>query len=130
MILRAFHHDIYHYQLEQVCCGKPTCRRCPHGPYWYRYAPAGTRPRKKYLGKRLPPGVGPEAAAPKVLPAVVAMSARRARIILGIKGEYPRLQAWRAWMGCRREWHALALDRQYLVQIDLAWQTLCEANGW
>lgn len=22
---------------EWIKCGKKTCKRCPHGPYWYRY---------------------------------------------------------------------------------------------
>lgn len=25
------------YQLERVWCGKETCTKCPHGPYWYAY---------------------------------------------------------------------------------------------
>jgi hypothetical protein len=41
-------------QLERVRCGKPTCKRCPHGPYWYGYFREGGRLRSVYIGKRLP----------------------------------------------------------------------------
>jgi len=47
------------FQLELVPCGKPSCRRCPHGPYWYRYewvrgkGPNGGRMRSSYVGKKL-----------------------------------------------------------------------------
>ena len=34
-----------------VRCGKASCTRCPHGPYWYAYWwEDGTR-RSRYLGK-------------------------------------------------------------------------------
>jgi hypothetical protein len=44
------------YQLELVRCGKRTCRRCPHGPYWYAYFWNYTtgRTRSIYVGK-VPP---------------------------------------------------------------------------
>lgn len=42
------------YQQEFIRCGKPSCRRCPHGPYWYQYWWANGKTRKKYIGKRLP----------------------------------------------------------------------------
>jgi len=50
------------FQLEGVRCGKPTCKRCPHGPYWYAYfwCPKLQRTRTKYIGKR-PPWEQPKA---------------------------------------------------------------------
>ena len=44
------------WQRRWVYCGKPNCRRCPHGPYWYKLvyrAPGGT-PRWRYAGKTPP----------------------------------------------------------------------------
>ena len=38
-------------QLELVRCGKPACKSCPHGPYWYRYWKEKGRTRSKYVGK-------------------------------------------------------------------------------
>jgi hypothetical protein len=36
---------------QMVKCGKASCTRCPHGPYWYAYwREDGTR-RSRYLGK-------------------------------------------------------------------------------
>ncbi|RIK09433.1 MAG: hypothetical protein DCC49_06175 [Acidobacteria bacterium] len=39
---------------QRVRCSKPSCTRCPHGPYWYAYWREGGRARSRYLGKRLP----------------------------------------------------------------------------
>lgn len=41
------------YQLEKVRCGKPNCKSCPHGPYWYAYYRKGFNGRmvSKYIGK-------------------------------------------------------------------------------
>ena len=38
------------YRLEEVRCNKPTCTRCPHGPYWYAYWREEGRVRSRYLG--------------------------------------------------------------------------------
>lgn len=43
-----------HYREEFVKCGKPNCKCCPHGPYWYAYHTTGITLHKKYVGKRLP----------------------------------------------------------------------------
>ena len=45
------------YRLETVRCGKPSCRSCPHGPYWYAYYREGTRLRSRYIGRDLPEDV-------------------------------------------------------------------------
>lgn len=39
---------------QEVRCSKPSCTKCPHGPYWYAYWREGGRARSRYLGKRLP----------------------------------------------------------------------------
>lgn len=41
------------YRYEVVKCGKAACKRCPHGPYWYRYTrdSKGGRLRKTYVGR-------------------------------------------------------------------------------
>lgn len=42
------------YRLETVRCGKPNCRTCPHGPYWYAYYREGDKLRSRYVGRELP----------------------------------------------------------------------------
>lgn len=42
------------YRQERVRCGKRSCTRCPHGPYWYAYWREGGRVRSRYIGKELP----------------------------------------------------------------------------
>jgi hypothetical protein len=41
------------YRLETVKCGKPGCKSCPHGPYWYAYYREEGRMRSRYIGKTL-----------------------------------------------------------------------------
>jgi hypothetical protein len=41
------------YRQQHVRCGKPTCTRCPHGPYWYAYWREGDKVRSRYIGKTL-----------------------------------------------------------------------------
>ncbi|HVE92709.1 MAG TPA: hypothetical protein VNE62_10510 [Actinomycetota bacterium] len=50
------------YRQETVRCGKPTCTRCPHGPYWYAYWREGGRVRSRYVGRELPSGATPPSA--------------------------------------------------------------------
>ncbi len=52
---------------QWVRCGKPTCSRCPHGPYWYAYWREAGRRRSRYLGKLS--ADGELATAPGVAPA-------------------------------------------------------------
>jgi hypothetical protein len=42
------------YEQESVKCGRPSCRSCPHGPYWYRYKREGKNVKKEYVGRELP----------------------------------------------------------------------------
>jgi hypothetical protein len=52
---QAFYVNSLHYRLEMVRCGRPACRRCPHGPYWYCYDHrTGCQLKKRYVGKHLP----------------------------------------------------------------------------
>ena len=46
------------YRQETVRCGRETCTRCPHGPYWYAYWREAGRLRSRYIGKDLPSSVG------------------------------------------------------------------------
>jgi hypothetical protein len=43
------------FRQQRVRCGKPGCRSCPHGPYWYAYWREDGRLRSRYVGKELPP---------------------------------------------------------------------------
>ena len=45
------------YRLESVRCGKPNCKSCPHGPYWYAYFREGKRLKSRYIGRELPEDV-------------------------------------------------------------------------
>lgn len=36
---------------QDVKCGKATCTRCPHGPYWYAYWWEDGKRKSRYLGK-------------------------------------------------------------------------------
>lgn len=36
---------------QKVRCGKSSCTRCPHGPYWYAYWSENGKRRSRYLGK-------------------------------------------------------------------------------
>ena len=38
---------------QWVRCGKATCGKCPHGPYWYAYWREEGRRRSRYVGKLL-----------------------------------------------------------------------------
>ena len=49
--------DGVEYHLVAVSCGKPTCTKCPHGPYWYRIVPTRFGTVRKYVGKVLPASV-------------------------------------------------------------------------
>ena len=42
------------YRRESVRCGKPGCKKCPHGPYWYAYYREGGRLKSRYIGRDLP----------------------------------------------------------------------------
>lgn len=52
------------FRQEMVRCGRATCTRCPHGPYWYAYWREGGRLRSRYIGKELPKGSVAPSPAP------------------------------------------------------------------
>jgi len=39
------------YREEYVKCGRPNCKRCPHGPYTYAYWRENGKLVKKYVGR-------------------------------------------------------------------------------
>ena len=45
------------YRLESVKCGKPGCKTCPHGPYWYAYYREQGKLKSRYIGRELPADV-------------------------------------------------------------------------
>ena len=51
------------YRQRHVRCGKPSCKGCPHGPYWYATWQEGGRTRTSYVGRHLP-GEEPEVVVP------------------------------------------------------------------
>lgn len=42
------------YRQQHVRCGRASCTRCPHGPYWYAFWREDGRTRKRYIGRHLP----------------------------------------------------------------------------
>jgi hypothetical protein len=46
------------FRQERVRCGRASCTRCPHGPYWYAYWREDGRLRSRYVGKELPSAEG------------------------------------------------------------------------
>jgi len=36
---------------QWVRCGKSSCTRCPHGPYWYAYWREDGKRRSRYVGR-------------------------------------------------------------------------------
>jgi hypothetical protein len=56
------------YTQESVKCGKAGCKKCPHGPYWYRTVKIGGKTRREYVGKNrdsAPKTEAPKTEAPK-----------------------------------------------------------------
>jgi len=47
------------YRQERVRCGRSSCTKCPHGPYWYAYWREDGRLRSRYIGKHFPEGSAP-----------------------------------------------------------------------
>ena len=41
------------YRTKNIKCGKESCVKCPHGPYWYAEWTENGKRKSKYLGKRL-----------------------------------------------------------------------------
>ena len=48
------HKDInVSYRSKNIKCGKESCQKCPHGPYWYAEWTEDGKRKTKYLGKIL-----------------------------------------------------------------------------
>lgn len=45
------------YELWKTRCGKPNCKRCPHGPYWYKPIRTPRGIKHAYIGKDLEKGI-------------------------------------------------------------------------
>lgn len=57
-VTRSFSKGPYTYELIWRTCGKKSCGKCPHGPYWYMKIKLRTgKIVQKYVGKSLPEGV-------------------------------------------------------------------------
>jgi len=54
---------------QLIRCGKETCTRCPHGPYWYAYWREDGRRRSRYVGKLKEEEINPD-PVPAEAPAV------------------------------------------------------------
>lgn len=50
----AFHLAYWHYRNQFTKCGRLGCKKCPHGPYWYKYQRSGGKMKKRYIGRQLP----------------------------------------------------------------------------
>ena len=48
-----FHHAGTEWALRWISCGKPTCKGCPHGPYFYQVTQKHGKGALKYYGKAL-----------------------------------------------------------------------------
>jgi hypothetical protein len=66
------------YRQDMVRCGRSTCTRCPHGPYWYAYWKEDGRTRKRYIGRHLP-GEALEPVVPDLAGGPVAPASPRGR---------------------------------------------------
>lgn len=50
-IVKSLSSDGWSFCLIKVPCGKASCSKCPHGPYWYAYRNFGGKTREVYVGK-------------------------------------------------------------------------------
>lgn len=105
------------FEQEYVRCGKPACKSCPHGPYWYAYWREDGKVKKRYIGKLMPKETKPdnqdcqESKRTKELVRIgeilfvnrgdSLMKTRAARAVLGVS-------AGTGFMEARRRFRALA----------------------
>lgn len=125
------------YVQEMIRCGKPGCRRCPHGPYWYEYSSLGAYRKKRYVGKRLPEhlvlGAGTSAPAPKIEMAPVPPPAITANweFVLGLAAgcarETARKRVFNLLSKARRTSPAPDADCRWLEHC---WERYCQQRGW
>jgi hypothetical protein len=123
MITRSFVCQGVRYQLEEQRCGRANCGRCPHGPYWRAYWWDGKKWRGKYVGKKLPPGVQPAAAAATPMPVPAPLSRQGAYRMLGINLRDSFLVGQTKWQALRRKAERRGdSGRAQVVLIDRAWE--------
>lgn len=128
------------FEQEYVRCGKPGCRRCPHGPYWYAYRREGGKVRKRYVGKddpRVKADASPnQVRQPLPDPREAIFSGRTATLslaeaILGVKvgeGRDKCLSAYR--MLSMTNHPDRGGDEQEMRYINAAWSYMRAAKGW
>jgi hypothetical protein len=122
------------FRFEWVKCGKPTCKSCPHGPYWYAYWREGKRVRKRYVGKsREFDRSYDRAEEPRFVaesPAVVRTQPEALKA-LGLHGDPSYQVAKTAWRIAAMKAHP---DRggtaAAFVSIQTAWEVLRRWYGW
>lgn len=51
--VQTFSEDGVKFLLMRVPCGRATCRKCPHGPYWYARFWSRGKMHERYIGKHL-----------------------------------------------------------------------------
>lgn len=125
------------YVKELVKCGKATCRRCPHGPYWYAYWQEGIKTRKRYIGKQLPAEAGeldddqavPELPRPR--PPSPEEIARKCEAALGLPEDCPReIARKKVWNEKARLTRKGVLYENDIVATEALWLELRKARGW
>jgi hypothetical protein len=57
-VVSSFRDGAVVFRQMWVRCGKRTCTKCPHGPYWYAAVVKRGKWREIYIGKRLVPKPG------------------------------------------------------------------------
>jgi hypothetical protein len=125
------------YRQEAVKCGKPTCKRCPHGPYWYRYSYSKGKTTKEYVGKNRPQdGPQREGDEPYEDCWKDILNKRTATVllacdILGVSTDTAKETVKRAFRSLALLHHP---DRggshEMAVIVIAAWDHLCEVRGW
>lgn len=131
MIVGAFKIGDSHYQLEEIKCGKRGCRRCPHGPYWYRYFRSGGRRRKEYLGLRLPAGVAPPESALEQRDRPRLASPAWAARLLDLAPGIDYYKAHKIYVCSRSAACGSPEDKAAQQrQLDLAWRVYAAWRGW
>lgn len=114
------------YRQQLIKCGKPACRKCPHGPYWYAVWWSKGRWRTQYVGKELPERIKVPGEEPKRPPQPKPLSRQAARNILGITSADNYQSGLKKWHKLRKEAEALGEEgRQAVVALNRAWESIC-----
>lgn len=121
--------DGWSYRVKKIKCGKPTCKKCPHGPYLYRYRTEKGKTRCEYVG--LLPGA--EIVAQKINGWQLGMWAKgnvaieTAKEVLGITRGMD-LQDWHdRYAVCLRKAKRTGRNRlKKVFYVRRAWQVISE----